>query len=313
MNPFCGKSIGLACAAIAMFLLAGEPCSVSALGADEENDDRAIVIHAAGALEVSVPLLWHVAEVVSGREIRVVLTPEEMAADQKDPTGGIWFCYHYRPEMNLPDGEFPALLAERLQLTTPEAETTDRPEWILVDDFAAVRQEFSLPPSAADPEEAKDGVIGWHTLVRTRWGLVEIHATSPLSSIEEHREIWAATISTIRLGPPQLDEAMPEPQIADATPVLGSWKGVGSRIQWTSEGLVEMTFDGRGVYLLEFEGSDPPERTTRLTGHFEARDDLLFVTWDDESRLNLRWRIAGDHLLLTDHNGEVSALRRLLQ
>ena len=58
---------------------------------------------------------------------------------------------------------------------------------------------------------------------------------------------------------------------------------------------------------------DPVRRESELTGTFLAQEGLLLVTWDDGSKLNYRWRLLGHDLLLTDHQGRISHLRRLIQ
>jgi hypothetical protein len=50
-----------------------------------------------------------------------------------------------------------------------------------------------------------------------------------------------------------------------------------------------------------------------LDGQFVAVGDLLFIAWRDGTRLNLRWYRNEDDLVLADHEGRVSRLKRLLE
>ena len=46
---------------------------------------------------------------------------------------------------------------------------------------------------------------------------------------------------------------------------------------------------------------------------FEAKEDLLLVEWKDGSKLNFRWKVKDGDLLLTDHEGRISKLRRIVE
>ena len=67
--------------------------------------------------------------------------------------------------------------------------------------------------------------------------------------------------------------------------------------------------DGRVVIIPDALDRNRPSKP--LAGTFEARDDLVFIHWDDGSRLNLRWRLQDNDLFLTDHEGQISHLKRV--
>ena len=72
-----------------------------------------------------------------------------------------------------------------------------------------------------------------------------------------------------------------------------------------------MRFTGDRRVVIIPDDLDSNRDAKLLTGSFEARGDVIFVRWDDGSRLNLRWRSDGNDLFLTDHEGQISHLKRV--
>ena len=68
-----------------------------------------------------------------------------------------------------------------------------------------------------------------------------------------------------------------------------------------------MSYVGEPGRRIVLDGPQSSRRTV-LHGKFRAQDDLLLVKWSDASLLNLRWRLSGEALLLTDHDGQLSRL-----
>ena len=102
-------------------------------------------------------------------------------------------------------------------------------------------------------------------------------------------------------------------EVASAEPILGSWKSYRARLRLDGSGQIHLNFDRHRVQTIDRLGSQQtPKRIARLAGTYQARDDLLLITWDDGSKLNYRWRIHRGELLLTDHTGQMSRLKRLL-
>ena len=57
------------------------------------------------------------------------------------------------------------------------------------------------------------------------------------------------------------------------------------------------------------EAEGPP----RLRGTYRAAGDVIYITWVDGSRLNLRWKLSKGKLLVTDHQGQISKLKPLIE
>ena len=76
-------------------------------------------------------------------------------------------------------------------------------------------------------------------------------------------------------------------------------------------GNVVVRFDEEEQYQLDSAGRIDFDRpAAQLTGRYQANGDLLLITWDDGSQLNYRWLVTDGDLMLTDHYGRVSQLRR---
>ena len=114
----------------------------------------------------------------------------------------------------------------------------------------------------------------------------------------------------IKLTPPAVPEHNLPPQIASALAVVGSWKSFRSRLRFYKDGRVTILMDSAGAIRVD---GTKPKKAERLIGTYQGQGDLVYVVWDDGSKLNFRWRVEGDRLLLTDHEGHVSQLRRLLE
>ena len=139
--------------------------------------------------------------------------------------------------------------------------------------------------------------------VRTDWGIFEFHAAAPNQIVESRSKIWTATWDSLHLNPPAAatNEAVQD-SLGQGTSIVGDWKSYRSRMRFSSDGRVVIVPDSVG----SSRSSNP------LTGTFEVRDDLIFVQWDDGSRLNFRSRLQGNDLFLTDHMGQISHLKRVL-
>lgn len=48
-------------------------------------------------------------------------------------------------------------------------------------------------------------------------------------------------------------------------------------------------------------------------GDYQAKGDLIFVYWNDGRRTNLRWRLRGNMLLVTDHTGRTTRWMRHIE
>ena len=273
-------------------------------GPVDQGVDQDVVIFAAGAVEASVPVGWKVTEVPTGRELRFWMTPVSNPADQP-PNEGIWMAYHWldRParqneimdflELRVPTGSNPAAVAtETMQLktTTPNVTT------------ALLRQ-----------YQHKDRT-GFHLAIGMSHGILEVAVEATTPNYPALRQTALEVLAGMKLSEPDLRTAVVSPPLAAARQVVGLWKGLRASMKLGGDGRVVIQFDRKNNYPLDESGNlNYGQRISRLTGNYRAEDDMLFVQWDDGSRLNYRWRLDNGRLLLTDHNGRVSQLHRLIQ
>jgi len=101
-------------------------------------------------------------------------------------------------------------------------------------------------------------------------------------------------------------ELLPRPQIPAA--LVGRWTQRHSEYRFAADGTVSINFARKRRFLTDFTSSHSARLVTSVRGHFEAKADLIFVTWNDGSRLNYRWRRDAEQLFLTDHIGRVTPL-----
>lgn len=273
----------------------------------ELND---VVIHAAGGVVLSVPAGWHVAEVPWIREERLVITPVVLSRRDRMPDDGCWLSYHCRPrEGGDPRAELAEIVTPRLQLATDsQAEIEGPVVWEQIGGWPACRQAFAIAGDAQSrpPREAERGE---HLAVRTPWGIVEIHAVYPAALAAEREATLRGMLAGMQLAAPQRPAGEIAPSVAAAAEALGPWKAYASRVELRGDGRIFMSFDARRRVTLERQNGTP----AHIAGHFRAEGDVIYVTWDDGSQQNFRWRRAEQDLLLTDHDGQVSTLRRLFQ
>jgi hypothetical protein len=84
-------------------------------------------------------------------------------------------------------------------------------------------------------------------------------------------------------------------------------------MQLHGDGRVQIWPDRPGAELTAFGVASSRPASAALDGQFVAVGDLLFIAWRDGTRLNLRWYRNEDDLVLADHEGRVSRLKRLLE
>lgn len=94
-------------------------------------------------------------------------------------------------------------------------------------------------------------------------------------------------------------------------PIVGVWKDTNSRIQFRADGEVVVQEASHA------EGPGGPEirrpagaAEQILKGRFQAREDILSVSWEDGPKTNYRWRLQDGWLLLTSHHGRNYLLHR---
>lgn len=266
-----------------------------------QADGSDSISFAAGAVQLKAPDGWWVQELPRRREVRLVLSPEEFG--KRIPRDAIWLCYHVvGPSRMTREAELQGMLPGRLRLSTDATATASAPTVFQFGPWLAVAQEFVSSQSQADDVPIK----GRHVLVRTDWGIFELHASAPVNRFETRTAAWTQVWKSIQLEAPANFSPYETTAVLEASAILGSWKSYRSRMRLRHDGTISIVPDS--VNLLTTAGSPDV-----LEGTFESRGDLLFVTWRDGSRLNFRWRSRGSDLFLTDHEGQISQLKRLLE
>lgn len=266
-------------------------------GSQLESNNR---LHfAGGSIEFQVPNGWWADEVPCGREMRVIVAPQRPANTRKMPTDGMWMAYRAATPGESQDVEtLSRALSQRLRMVVASDSQFSPPTPFQFGAWSAAVAEFT----SNDPTAATSSITGRHVMVRTDRGVFEFHASAPNTIVESRSSIWTATWDSLRLNPPTAETIASVPSgLSEANTIIGDWKSYRSRMRFSSDGRVVIVPDNAGSN----QSSNP------LTGTFEVRDDLIFVRWDDGSRLNFRSRLQGNDLFLTDHVGQISHLKRV--
>ena len=270
-----------------------------------QAEKRDTISFAAGAVDLQAPEQWWVQELPRGREVRLVLSPDEVS--RRIPADSIWLCYHVLEASELaPEAELRNRLPTRLKLSTTAGTAPVEPVEFRLGPWAAIAQEFVSTQVSNPATGSSVSIRGRHVLVRTDWGIFELHAAAPVEQFETRAAAWAQVWDSIQLEAPRQPSLVETAAVPDARAILGSWKSYRSRVRLRPDGTITIVPDS--VNLLTDSGT-----REAVEGTFEARGDLLFVTWRDGSLLNLRWRSRGTDLFVTDHEGQISQLKRLLE
>ncbi len=276
--------------------------------ASNAADERDVVLFAGETIEFRLPRGWRVQETPVGREVRLLLSPGELPRNPRDFDHGLWLAYHRSPADDSAESKLPAELSRRLRLAAGrDARLTAGPTPCSLAGHAGFRQEFQI----ASPENRQIDSRGFHALVRTPWGVFECHGVAPADGLLALDAKWREILETLVVHAPS-PPPTPLPEIDDAAPLVGSWKSLRARFIFLPDGGVEIRYDRTATFALDEQGNVKFNRhVSRLTGQSRTSGHLLFVTWDDGSRQNFRWKIHRGDLLLTDHSGHVSHLKRL--
>ncbi|MBC8356667.1 MAG: hypothetical protein H8E66_32225 [Planctomycetes bacterium] len=253
---------------------------------------------AGGGIELQIPPGWWSGEVPFGREIRFVVAPARPASTRKMPVDGMWMAYHASSLSDSPDeATLPRYLSERLRLATSSNSQYSPATPFQFGNWAAVVADFTSTESASP----NTSITGRHVLVRTDWGIFEFHASAPDTIVESRSNRWTAVWESLRLNLPTTANGLSQNDLTASDSIIGDWKSYRSRMRFSK--------DGRVVIVPDAIGDD--RNANPLAGTFQARDDLVFVQWDDGTRLNFRWRLHDNDLFLTDHEGQISHLKRV--
>lgn len=286
--------------AVSLMIVAGD--NQFALGqAASALADRDVVQFAGGAIEIQVPAGWQTHEIPVGRELRIWLTERDIAEGQR-PHDGVWMTFHWRGrDVDLVQLE--KWLDFRIGHLNPKRGRVGQLEHRQLGQFPALVREVDHASRRT-----------WILLAATNTGIFELTATAEFKDFQRQRTAAEAVLGSIKLSTPQIRPANVRPAVQAAAPVVGLWKSLQAKLWLGGDGRIAMEFDRSKNFRLDESGNVDYERQiTRLTGQYEAREDILFINWDDGSRVNFRWQVDDGQLLLTDHNGRVSQLDRLVE
>ena len=225
--------------------------SDSADGQHANFDDRAIVMHAGGAVRLEIPETWSVSELPVGRRIRLLLTPPGGASQQKNAIDGIWLMLNYvrdgQPIKS--DEELTREATDRLarwtrglaDVRSATMVTDGRQRWALAD--------FALPSQPAnrstDSNELRGGIyllqnVDWASLeVFVGWSVESQQALSDVYANEQVSQI----LKSIQMVRPLAPTGEISETVAAAESILGSWKASRSRMQLSPDGVITIVTD----------------------------------------------------------------------
>lgn len=305
----------IVCLSLAGKLFA-EPYELSPGG----GSDQVVASFAAGAVGFEYQPEWIASELPRRRQILLVLSRDEAPQSVGELNDGVWFAYH--PKSRL-DGAIDADLAQSIRRELRRAELSV-PQPVTVAECEGVRQEFSLPRQSQlfssptldgeTPNETPAGQArrGWRMLLATETGRVEIHFVAPTLKFAERSGEIQSLLATLKLSAPQMETPELAPEFLPAEPVIGCWKSARGVLQLSARGKVTLSYDRNKNYRLDQKGIVDYEKPVKqLTGTFEPFGDVLRISWKDGSLLNMRWRLAGSDMLITDHHGRTERLSRV--
>jgi len=275
---------------------------------------------AGGAVKLVYDHTQHSAsELPRGLQVLLVLSRHDPPESPAELTDGLWIGRRQSPTAaSTAADDLLAMVQRELQRDLRRARLTAYEQADLLGN-RGVRQGFKLPSQKrlfAAPGEASsaaDGAVqGWRQLLRTDAGLIEIHFAAPANQFAERQQELATLLATLQFAAPQSSQIEVAPELLAAEPIVGRWKSPRALLELTGEGEIKLTYDRKKSYRLDKQGLvDYEKPVQRLSGKYEAQDDLIRIRWADGSLLNIRWRTAGDELLITDHHGRTRRLARL--
>jgi hypothetical protein len=267
------------------------------------DDEQPLIRFAGGAIEFQLPQGWDAAEVPFAREVHLVLSPSRSNATARIGTGRIWLACHAVGTLGNASADLAEVIAKRVSAVTQQHGQITRTQRVRIADCDGVMVDFT----AKHPTGTT--IRGGHLLLRSEVGLCEIHLVAPENEYAQVNTAGTSLLRTLLVRAPIADRGVLAAHASDAASVVGAWKAVRSRLYLDGRGNIAIEFD-RLTHLTSTAQNDTASR--RINGRFTATGDLLYVTWADGSRLNYRWRLVHGDLLLTDNDGNVSQLRRLV-
>jgi hypothetical protein len=267
-----------------------------------------IVLFAGRTVELTLPGDWTVRQIPLPGELRLVAGPGDVPADPRRLERGLWLAYQ-RTESPAAGRSLEAELRSRL---AQEIEVQPRlfgwPQSVEVGGFSGLKQNLEMAP----PSDAGLPCRASFIVVQTPWGVFEMMAVTPLFAADDMRAALKAALASVRFHAPRPLPAISADGIADAQPILGSWKGPQGSLHFLPTGQVQLDADAVTTLTPEAQETTAIGLASRqIRGRFTAQGDVIYITWADGSQLNHRWQLHEGELLLMDHTRNVSRLKRL--
>ncbi len=278
---------------------AGEAETASPALGQTAPTESTLVEFAAGGVKFALPDDWSVSEEPYRREVRLSLQPRNESV-----VGGAWLTYHVRDQTNVEQAG--RMLRDRLQGDLPGVVLSE-PRTINVSGNAGLLFTYAH----AAPNQQRQG---WRAMIAVPWGYVEMHVFASPESWTDIAADVRALFNTLELGATRLPPTELADEVRDAAPIVGVWKAYRSRMRLLADGRIFIEHDRViDVSLQQRYNTETLPTQNRIAGRYVAQGDVLQVVWEDGSELNYRWRLSEWRLLLTDHEGLVSQLYRLLE
>jgi hypothetical protein len=263
------------------------------------------VLFAGRTVEFLLPSHWRVKEVPLPDEVRLVAGPGDVPTELRQLEHGFWIAYH-RIETESPRPALETDLGNRLAGAVGRTARLLGPaQHVKAGGYQGLKQlvELDALGSSGLPRRAT------YLLVQTPWGRFEMLGVASFDAEDDVRGGLKMVLDSLRFHAPQ----PPDDRVTGASqPFLGRWKAQQGALHFLPGGRVRLEFDTVIALAVDHGGGAGALGTReRLTGRFTAQDDLIFITWDDGSQLNYRWRLHQGDLLLMDHTQQLSRLKRL--
>ena len=282
------------------------------------TEDGTWVSFAGGAIQFLSPSQLVASELPRGRQVLLVLSRQAPPQQPRLLRDGLWLAVSPGNSRGTSPNSQVSMLSKGLERDYHEV-TLGKTKLIDCQGLPATRVHFTIPshrPLFAAPGKQAVPQLpaskGWRQTVCTDWGTVEIHFVSPLEDADAREKEIESLLASLKLRTPQDVHQDVAPHLLDAESIIGSWKSPKALLELHGQGQVELRYDRANNYELGREGLvDYQKPVRKLSGQFTASGDLLHIRWSDSSLLNIRWRLAEDELLITDHQGRTRRLTRL--
>ena len=274
-------------------------------------EQQSMLSYAGGTVQLKISEDWRVSELPVGRQMRLILTKDEVPQKVHDLRDGLWINFQYQPSLALLDQQQLNRLAEtRLNRASKNQAKTLAFLSQPIHGYSVAGHKFSI---ITNDQEDPRLLLGVSYLIQTQNGILEIYSVTDNDLHEQRQHEIDDIISGMQINQVSPIHHPPIDTIMPAEKILGRWKSNHGQLQFKADGNISVTYDKTVNYALDAQGSyDYSKKIKRLYGKFQAHNDLISITWADGSRLNYRWKADDGQLYLTDHHGSISQLSRLL-